>query len=127
VRRSVRAIAAGEIEVEAGLLDGRCVLPGDGVFEHAASTTDATTIAAERRLAGLTAPHLIALSVKDTLLARQPGNDVPSCDYYYEVDTLQDPGVMRFCYRDDVLIEKSAYDMGSGVQGGDAGADICVW
>jgi hypothetical protein len=77
-------------------------------------------MAAERRLAGLTAPHLIALSVKDTLLARQPGNDVPSCDYYYEVDTLQDPGVMRFCYRDDVLIEKSAYDMGSGVQGGDA-------
>lgn len=61
------------------------------------------------------------------MLARQPGNDVPSCDYYYEVDTLQDPGVMRFCYRDDVLIEKSAYDMGSGVQGGDAGADICVW
>jgi hypothetical protein len=33
----------------------------------------------------------------------------------------------RFCYRDDVLIEKSAYDMGSGVHGGDAGADICVW
>jgi hypothetical protein len=50
-----------------------------------------------------------------------------ACDYYQESDTWQDPGVMRLCYRYDLVIEKSAYDMGAGVQGGDATAEICVW
>jgi len=40
-----------------------------------------------------------------------PAPQGSTCDYYQESDTRQDPRVMRSCYRYDLVIEKSAYDL----------------
>jgi hypothetical protein len=49
------------------------------------------------------------------------------CDYYYEANAWQDPGIMRFCYVNEVVIEKTAFDMGTSLNGGDATTELCVW
>ena len=44
------------------------------------------------------------------------------CDFYVEADSIMDPGVMRFCYVGDRLMEKASYDME-----GQFAQILCAW